>query len=279
MSFSQRIGKKSIRTILQKDSIDSVLKNKLWNVFYEEFYSFFDNDYHYDSLELFSKDLHTNFLNKRTNHYIDPEETIDDDMQNWFFKEAEWFEIYDLVDKVCDYIYYWNNKITQGNQSNFIESCNNILKTELSAYRILNYQVTSITDEVEIESIEKALFNDDKFKGVKTHLNSALDYLSDRQNPDFRNSIKESISAVETICKIITGESTLGKSIKKLESSGILIHSHLKTAFEKLYAYTNDSKTGIRHAMIKDNYVPTFDEAKFMLVSCSAFINYLKSKL
>ena len=40
----------------------------------------------------------------------------------------------------------------------------------------------------------------------------------------------------------------------------------LKTAFEKLYVYTNDKATGIRHALMDETDAPSFDEAKIMLV-------------
>ena len=42
----------------------------------------------------------------------------------------------------------------------------------------------------------------------------------------------------------------------------------------KLYGYASD-KGGIRHAEGLFESDVTFEEAKFMLVSCSAFINYL----
>ena len=53
------------------------------------------------------------------------------------------------------------------------------------------------------------------------------------------------------------------------------------SAFEKLYVYTNQEETGIRHALMDDeeNYTPSAEEALFMLVSCSAFINYLDRKV
>jgi hypothetical protein len=54
------------------------------------------------------------------------------------------------------------------------------------------------------------------------------------------------------------------------------ISDTLKVAFDKLYAYTND-KNGIRHATMSDEIV-SIDEAKFMLVSCCAFVTYLISK-
>jgi len=44
----------------------------------------------------------------------------------------------------------------------------------------------------------------------------------------------------------------------------------------KLYGYTSD-EDGIRHAILNDPELG-FAEAKFMVVSCSAFVNYLIAK-
>jgi hypothetical protein len=56
------------------------------------------------------------------------------------------------------------------------------------------------------------------------------------------------------------------------------LHPALEAAFTKLYGYTSDAK-GIRHALLDDDEVVTFEEAKFMLVACSAFINYVRGVL
>lgn len=99
--------------------------------------------------------------------------------------------------------------------------------------------------------------------------------LSDRENPDYENSIKESISAVEAMCNEIVGKkSTLGEALKQLKKEN-KIHPSLESAFEKLYGYTSDA-SGIRHAGQMDGKNSTFEEAKFMLVACSGFVNYLK---
>ena len=68
--------------------------------------------------------------------------------------------------------------------------------------------------------------------------------------------------------------------IKKMEEAGFVFPKILKDSFEKLYAYTNQPDTGIRHALMDDEgkYVPGQEEALFMLVSCSSFLNYLKKK-
>ena len=55
------------------------------------------------------------------------------------------------------------------------------------------------------------------------------------------------------------------------------IHRALNSAFKSLYGYTSDSG-GIRHSILEDDITISFVDAKFMLVSCSAFINYLKAK-
>ena len=98
----------------------------------------------------------------------------------------------------------------------FIYDCNSTLEKEKSAYRFVNKLITPITSDIEIQSIEKSIENADQYIGVRTHLETALRHLSDRIHPDYRNSIKESISAVDSLAKIITGDqkATLGKALK-----------------------------------------------------------------
>ena len=101
--------------------------------------------------------------------------------------------------------------------------------------------------------------------------------LSDRQSPDYRNSIKESISAVESICKIVTNDekATLGKALKIIEDK-LGLHPALKASLSQLYGYASDSD-GIHHAMLQESNLSYID-AKFMLVACTNFINYLIKK-
>lgn len=160
----------------------------------------------------------------------------------------------------------------------FIDQLNSEFKRLNFAYRIINNEIVEITSEEEIKTIETALHSSNK--NIQTHLDKALELYSQRPIGDYRNSIKESISAVEAYCRKRTGEDTLGKALNKLQATGIIIPPILKTAFEKLYAYTNQADTGIRHALMDNTatYTPDVDEALFMLVSCSAFINYLSKK-
>ena len=100
-----------------------------------------------------------------------------------------------------------------------------------------------------------------------------MELLADRQAPDYPNSVKESISAVEAITKKITGEGTLSAGLKKLQSVGLNIHPALKEGWLKIYGWTSD-EDGVRHGAID---AATIDQtmAKYILVSCSAFVSYL----
>lgn len=146
-----------------------------------------------------------------------------------------------------------------------------------SAYRIISEKIIEITSEQEIQSIEEALETTNPYLGVHQHLKQALQLMSDRQNPDYRNSIKESISAVESICKVVTNDekATLGKALKIVEDK-FGLHPALKGSLSQLYGYTSDAD-GIRHAMLEESNLSYID-AKFMLVACTNFINYLIDK-
>ncbi len=145
----------------------------------------------------------------------------------------------------------------------------------MSGYRIIDSQVMPITDEREIEAVEEATSGTGGWATCSDHISKSASLLFDRQNPDYSNAVKEAITAVESACCIVTKKksATLGQALKIIEQMHPL-HPALKQAFTKLYGYTSDAD-GIRHGGI-DTAEVTFEEAKYMLVSCSAFVNYLK---
>jgi hypothetical protein len=274
MRFSQRMGHRPIKNVLQIESIDDELKIRLWNILKE---NFFDNLYHStlwdreSALVDVCKFIWIDFFNLPidqvpiSGNKHSPDHVLRH-LRKWFF-ETEWYSIFDFLEFITPF------------DDDYVEFCNKALQRELSAYRIINGQVTQITSEGEIAEIEEAISVSDQWKSVNIHLTAALDFLADRKNPDYRNSIKESISAVESLCLKI-GDNANGKfgdALTEIEKK-IPLHGSLKRAFTALYGYTSDAG-GIRHALIDDDTTPTFEDAKFMLVSCSAFINYLKAKM
>ena len=278
MRFSERYGYKPIREIIQKESMDDDLKNGLWNVLHSYIWNRIE---HGRNQSLLTNNSNINSLVKSywANLFKLPIDTIPlytkDSLKlirEYFFK-CEWHKIYSLIEETIEHYPYQR----VSNKDSFIDALNNILELENSAYRLINNAITPITSEQEIQSIEGALKNTNQYSGVQQHLNQALKLMSDRQNPDYRNSIKESISAVESICKIVTNEdkATLGKALKIIEDKYGL-HAALKGSLSQLYGYTSDAD-GIRHAMLEESNLSYID-AKFMLVACTNFINYLIEK-
>lgn len=163
------------------------------------------------------------------------------------------------------------------NNSNFpkyVDELNDLFETEFVGYRFIGEKITPISDKNEVKSVQETLSVVNE--GAKEHIQKALSFLSNRDNPDYKNSIKESISAVESVCQIITGDdkATLGEALKKLECKGLHLHIAMRKAFSALYGYTSD-QGGIRHAEGMFASDVSFEEAKYMLVSCCAFVNFL----
>jgi hypothetical protein len=52
------------------------------------------------------------------------------------------------------------------------------------------------------------------------------------------------------VVKEIAEASTLGNGLKELGKKGVIIPQTLQKAFGKLYAYTNDETTEIRHSLM-----------------------------
>lgn len=196
--------------------------------------------------------------------------TTHNQIKQYFFK-CQWYEVYDFLEYIA------NESASYAENEEFINFCNLTLEREVSAYRFVDLKITQITSETEIAEIEEALEPEIYLKPVTTHLEQALNLLADRKLPDYKNSIKESISAVEAICQLIASKDkvTLGQALGEIENK-VRIHPALKKAFSNLYGYTSDAE-GIRHALLEESNLK-FEDAKFILVSCSAFVNYLKSK-
>ena len=184
--------------------------------------------------------------------------------------ECSWNEVYDFIE-------FSIQNCPEDCADSFCVACNAVLERENAAYRLVAREVTEITSPEEIDAIECAIADSSRCAGVHAHLRQALSHLSDRKSPDYRNSIKESISAVEALCQRITSDAnaTLGKALKAIEPQ-IELHPALREAFSKLYGYTSDAD-GIRHAMMEEPSLSHAD-AQFMLVVCSAFVSLVLGK-
>ena len=264
--FSEKKGIKNLSEIVQINSLNDRTRNKIYTVtmrlldesnnkrefveyIYLEIFSLTKNDIPLNSLE----------FDVFSNYYKDVDNEI---LLN--LRRCEYNEVFDFIIGVIRGI-----KLKKQKQW-YIGEIGKIFKEENVNYKIVGENIVDIMDEHVISGIEETL--DSPFDIVKKHYNKAIEKLY--QEKDFDNSIKESISSVEAMCQAITGndKATLGDALKALKGD---IHPAMKGAFEKLYGYTSDAN-GIRHANGLGEGNSTFEEAKYMLISCSAFVNYLK---
>lgn len=269
MKFSERLGITTVESVLQVGEMNDDLRNSLWNVldiFMWGSKNFVFSSYGQAGIFNFSHDLWFHYFKKPVDSRPDYGNRILEVIRDYYF-HSEWYEVYEFLEYIL---------VTEKN-SRLIKIINEILDRELSGYRFIDSVFVPVTDEVEIEAIKQAI-NEGPYKGVHAHLKKALEHLSSKDSPDYRNSIKESISAVESMAKELTGnpKATLGAALSILEKDNKL-HAALKSGFSSLYGYTSD-EGGIRHAMLNEPDI-TVSDAKFFLVSCSAFINYLKSSI
>ncbi len=268
--FSDRNGIKTENTQMQYDTLDERTRITISNCINDLYYKFFDRNHH----DYVQNDFWADILNKV---YLQPISHSEHYVAYDMFKIISETVICDNYDSVLTLFEYLLNKFEKMNHFGHIpvkNYANELFEREYVGYRYIDGKIVPITDEQEIGAIEEAISS--PFQKSADHLKKALNLFSSRDNPDYSNSIKESISAVEATCSEILGEcKSLGSALDKLEKKGINIHPSLKAAFDKLFGYTSNA-SGIRHSGQLDGKDATFDEAKFMLISCSAFVNYLK---
>lgn len=271
MNFSERMGIVERSTLLQLNSMNDELRNSIWNVLEDRIWSTHDfvySQYGQPKIKAFSKTLWFYFFKRPVDERPYRGDEIFEQIRIFYF-DAPWNRVYEFVEfilRICQ----------EESFPGLRELLNLILKRELAGYRIIEDLLVPITDQNEIDEISKAITNL-PYAGAREHLSQSLEHLSNRNSPDYRNSIKESISAVESAVQEITGStnSTLGDALNEIEKSG-KIHGALKAGFSSIYGYTSDAD-GIRHGMIDVANLSVAD-AKYFLVACAAFVNYLVAK-
>jgi hypothetical protein len=262
MSFSDRIGITEPKSILQVDSIDSDLRNGLWQACIEHYLRKYNDRYVLDSrFKSHMQNIYVNFFKLAGDKVPYGYDQGIAAVRRWFF-EANWWDVYNFIEF-----------LVSGGNIQFIGRVAFFLEREKSGYRIINKQFVPITDPIEVAAVSEAALVGAAFAGTRQHMQTAIALFSRKPEPDYRNSIKEAISAVESAARVVTGDSkaTLGAALKKINAK-MAIHPALRDAMNKLYGYTSD-EGGIRHALLEESNIDEV-EAKFMIVACSAFVNF-----
>lgn len=279
-SFSQRYGYRLTKSI-QYESVDQDLRTALWNVLSSLFWSNVEVTQHsgiigsggYIKRGPFSSmliALWVDYFKKTKDTFPDKWSAVHEILKKFFFN-CEWFEVFDFL----EIMHILATVTPEGEANVFQRYCNESLSKECSAYQFLDGKIVPMTNHLELDEVERAI--ESAPRTARQHLETAVQMFSQRTNPDYRNSIKESISAVEAVAKSIVGtkNGTLPDALELLGRSANL-HPALRQGLEKIYGYSSDAN-GIRHALMEESNL-TASDARFMLVICSAFVNYLESR-
>lgn len=280
-TFSQRLGVREMPRQLQLGEMDADLRNSLWNALFARFGGPMGG--WIEAAEYLAK-----FLFKEP---VDLVPTSENGSRAWIrekFFASSWAETYDMVEFLVvnvdtikrphpstGYQIYYSDQRAQ-----FLEEINYILQRELSGYRFVAGVLAPIVDSEEVAAVNAAsqYAGQGSLSGASTHIRAALGLLGQKPTPDYRNSIKESASAVEAAVNVLAGTEPGGvaKAIERI-SGEMQIHPAMQAAFKQLYGFSSDAD-GVRHAIMDQPNVG-FAEAKFMLVACSAFVNFLFDKM
>ena len=287
--FSDRHGIKPLNTQMQFKEFDEHTRMAMLNTLHD-ILQIIDTEspaytMRHDRWSVFYLDIAAEVYNQET----DKLENLDNsyvivDVVKGYIRNTILFDTYDSVLTVIEFILNYTSRNFDNRQPRFNgvhtyyfderKHMNDVFEKEYVGYRFIDNYIVPITDETEIKEIEETL--DTKIHASKKHIEKALGFLSDREKPDYKNSVKESISAIEAVCKVIFGNDNvdLSGALKKLKDKGIELHPALLQAIEKLYAYAGD-KGGVRHSEKTIESNVSFEEAKLILVTSCALVNYL----
>jgi len=207
------------------------------------------------------------------------------------YYKLPWFKVYDAIELITFLLQkemenILNDPVLSIHRlkiinfyNSWLEDINSALKRNFAPYRLLKEGlVVPITNETEIKTIEEALKKSyGKFAPVYEHLKKSIKFFSHRENPDYENTIKEAVSALESLANILLNRK--GRSLTALHqklASEFNLPKFVELQIKELYNWASNSP--IRHGTGEKPNVIGQEEAYLILVQTSALINYLLSK-
>lgn len=232
-------------------------------------------------------------------HPLDPQEThekfialIRDESETWDYdresamaaltehlKGCDWPEFYDFVELVGQLLKEQDDEVPFGDTEYFeayTKKVNALLHEDGIGWHLNDK--SELTRQIprpvakRAEAAREAL--KDKFAPARVHYQKATDYLY-RHPIDEANSVKEIVSAVESVARAVEPKATtLGVAIKLLQRDP-RYSKYLLDGLEKLYVYSNATPQ-VRHGHPAAGQ-PSLEEAELAHAVGVAFILYLIS--
>jgi len=248
----------------QDARMDHRLKNGLWNVFYEHWP--YDEGVRagiwtdWAELTLDDFDRKERLGGADPNHHI-----VLSTLKKiyWGIPEDEHYRIYELVEVVCGIL-------EASRRREFAADINTVLAENLSVYRLAKCRLERTMSDLEHGSVKKASEISAK---SREHVEKAIKHMSPT-SPDYEASISESIKLVEHTAQGLGGKGNGLNSMVDGLSEGLALHPAMTGQLSQLYKFANRTS---RHS-VAGEYKPDSNDAKAVLVWCSAMANYLTDK-
>ncbi|WP_027711141.1 hypothetical protein [Dickeya chrysanthemi] len=216
------------------------------------------------------------------------QETDHDDFDSYYCNDAlkarlqhlNWFQFYDAVEIIGELLRkrdtergstWGKGSLEDVTFSSYRQKVNELFSSRNIDWKMnsAGHLETPLPNELEQKIDETNNFLQDQFEPARRHYAKARAFALGAYK-DSENSIKESISAIESLCRTYyPSASTLGEALKLMKKESV-ISPMLLTIIEKFYAYTN-AEPAVRHGSNEVSSVLEYD-AEFVLHMSAAFI-------
>lgn len=187
--------------------------------------------------------------------------------------KCQYWQFYDI----CEVL--WQGLKYKGEKDSLSDEINILFREEHLGFELRDGKVEKIGSGFVDAQIKEAryLLKEPEFKGADEHFEKALRALNTRPKPDVENCVKDAVSAIESVGRIIVNDdkAMLSNIIKSMAKDGT-IPKPLDEVIQKIYAYRGD-QPGVAHGLVGTSKV-TIDEAEFVLAISAAIIIYLVKK-
>lgn len=274
--FSERNGYVPRKSIIQIDDLDESTRTRLWNILQVVAIRPFDEKSLYREEGGFLDYLWIHFLevavDERSSHSWKAWPIIKGNLIGAdFSRTMDLLEIF-----LAGFEVFTKQTGMSKAPDHLVELINETFESNLVGYRFVNGQLLQIDSKEEVVAIEEALSTASTLGVAQEHLNQALAHLVDRNNPDYRNVIKESIQAVESSVVTLTQKTKFSDAVRALPSVGLPSHRALLGSWEKMYGWASD-EDGLRHG---GESIAEVDQAlaKYVFGTSATFVAYLVEK-
>ena len=276
LTFSQAQGLEELPRSFALGELPPEARNRLWDVFHmttsgasksDGFYSIVAGPWHDVILDLHVRSFHR----PRDEFNADPK-AIGAKYKAFFLGNTPYNKVFDFLQQAmrhpkCPREFLFGIKVV------FTE-CRMAYVVDTNGPPTIYPSVTTQEGDA-IQAAQRDLQHSGKDL-ASGHLQEAAKHLGEGK---WRDSVRESITAVESVAKSLgTKGTTLGSVLKKLDQRW-KIHPALHGALSKLYGWTSD-EDDVRHGAgtVDGGTEVDREEAVFMIGVCASFCSYLLGK-